>query len=102
MARADLPAPRSAFQGRILSALMFCFYSSFSFRVWFRVKKAKTPRLTGNRGVLKLFLKSEVRSHDACMTADARPNGHISIGLRVLQRWCKRGFHINAEKEHHF
>jgi hypothetical protein len=61
-------------------------------------QKAKTPRLTGNRGVLKLFLKSEVRSHDACMTADARPNGHISIGLRVLQHWCKRGFHLLIPK----
>src|ERR1700733_9712205 len=28
------------------------------------------------------------------MTAAARPNGHISIGLRVLQHWCKRGFHL--------
>jgi hypothetical protein len=50
--------------------------------------------LTGNRGVLKLFLKSEVRSHDVCVTADARPNGHISIGLRVLQHGGKRGFHF--------
>jgi hypothetical protein len=54
--------------------------------------------LTGNRGVLKCFLKSEVRSHDACMTADARPNGHDSIGLRVLQHCCKRGFHLLVPK----
>jgi hypothetical protein len=32
------------------------------------------------------------------MTADARPNGHISIGLRVLQHWCKRGFHLLIPK----
>jgi hypothetical protein len=57
-------------------------------------QKAKTPRLTGNRGVLKLFLKSEVRSHDAKTAANARPNGHKSIGLRVLQHCCKRGFHL--------
>jgi hypothetical protein len=32
------------------------------------------------------------------MTADARPNGHKSIGLRVLQHWCKRGFHLLIPK----
>jgi len=51
--------------------------------------------LTGNRGFLEiLLLKSEVRSHDANTAANARPNGHLSIDLRVLQCWSKRGFHI--------
>jgi hypothetical protein len=51
--------------------------------------------LTGNRGFFKIFLfKSEFHPHDAKTPADARPNGHASIGLRVLQRWSKRVFHI--------
>jgi hypothetical protein len=51
--------------------------------------------LTGNRGFLKIFpFKSELHPHDAKTPADARPNGHASIGLRVLQRWSKRVFHI--------
>jgi hypothetical protein len=44
-------------------------------------------------------LKSEVRSHDAKTAANARPNGHISIGLRVLQGWSKRGLHIQRGEE---
>jgi hypothetical protein len=49
-------------------------------------------------GFLKSFsLKSEVRSHDAKTAANARPNGHISIGLRVLQCWSKRGLHIQQQ-----
>jgi len=51
--------------------------------------------LTGNRGFLKIFpFKSELASHDAKTPADARPNGHASVGLRVLQHWSKRVFHI--------
>jgi hypothetical protein len=51
--------------------------------------------LTGNRGFFKnLCFKSEFHPHDAKTPADARPNGHASIGLRVLQRWSKRVFHI--------
>jgi hypothetical protein len=51
--------------------------------------------LTGNRGFLKIFpFKSELHPHDAKTPADARPNGHASVGLRVLQRWSKRVFHI--------
>jgi hypothetical protein len=51
--------------------------------------------LTGNRGFLKICpFKSELRSLDAKTPADARPNGQASIGLRVLQRWSKRVFHI--------
>jgi hypothetical protein len=44
-------------------------------------------------------LKSEVRSHDAKTAANARPNGHISIGWRVLQYWSKRGLHIQRGEE---
>jgi hypothetical protein len=51
--------------------------------------------LTGNRGFFKICsFKSELHSHDAKTPANARPNGHASIGLRVLQRWGKRVFHI--------
>jgi hypothetical protein len=51
--------------------------------------------LTGNRGFLKICpFKSELHPHDAKTPADARPNGHASVGLRVLQRWSKRVFHI--------
>jgi hypothetical protein len=51
--------------------------------------------LTGNRGFFKICsFKSELHPHDAKTPADARPNGHASIGLRVLQRWSKRVFHI--------
>jgi hypothetical protein len=51
--------------------------------------------LTGNRGFFEiLVLVSEFHSLDANMPANARPNGHASIGLRVLQRWGKRVFHI--------
>jgi hypothetical protein len=51
--------------------------------------------LTGNRGFFKICsFKSELHSPDAKTPADARPNGHASIGLRVLQRWGKRVFHI--------
>jgi hypothetical protein len=51
--------------------------------------------LTGNRGLLKICpFKSELHPHDAKTPADARPNGHASVGLRVLQRWSKRVFHI--------
>jgi len=58
-------------------------------------QNAKTPRLTGNRGVFENpFLESEVRSHDAMTAANACPNGHLSFGLRVLQHGCKRGFHF--------
>jgi hypothetical protein len=61
--------------------------------VW--VKKAKNPRLTGNRGFFKICsFKSEFHSPDAKTPANARPNGPASIGLRVLQRWGKRVFHI--------
>jgi hypothetical protein len=28
------------------------------------------------------------------MAANARPNGHASIGLRVLQRWIKLVIHV--------
>jgi hypothetical protein len=77
---------------------MFCFYSCFSFRFGFG-SKSKNPAIDWqSRGFEIVLLKSEVRSHDACMTADARPNGHISIGLRVLQHWCKRGFHLLIPK----
>jgi hypothetical protein len=37
---------------------------------------------------------SEFHSLDAKTPANARPNGHASIGLRVLQRWIKRVFHV--------
>jgi hypothetical protein len=51
--------------------------------------------LTGNRGFLKICpFKSELHPHDAKTPAAARPNGHASVGLRVLQRWSKRVFHI--------
>jgi hypothetical protein len=51
--------------------------------------------LTGNRGFLKICpFKSELHPHDAKTPADARPNGHASVGLRVLPRWSKRVFHI--------
>jgi hypothetical protein len=51
--------------------------------------------LTGNRGFLKICpFTSELHPHDAKTPADARPNGHASVGLRVLQRWSKRVFHI--------
>jgi hypothetical protein len=60
---------------------------------WFRSKSKKPATALAIAGFEIFFLKSEVRSHDASVTADARPNGHKSIGLRVLQHWCKRGFH---------
>jgi hypothetical protein len=51
--------------------------------------------LTGNRGFFKICsCISEFHPHDAKTPADARPNGHASVGLRVLQRWSKRVFHI--------
>jgi hypothetical protein len=51
--------------------------------------------LTGNRGFSEIFvLVSEFHSLYAKMLANARPNGHASIGLRVLQRWIKRVFHL--------
>ncbi|MGA2240555.1 MAG: hypothetical protein ABSH11_00740 [Verrucomicrobiota bacterium] len=51
--------------------------------------------MTGNRGFLKICpIKSEIHPHDAKTPADTRPNGHASIGLRVLQRLSKRVFHI--------
>jgi hypothetical protein len=51
--------------------------------------------LTGNRGSYENpLLKSEVRSHDAKTATNARPNGHLSFGGRVLQCWSKRGLHI--------
>jgi hypothetical protein len=37
---------------------------------------------------------SEFHSLDAKTPANACPNGHASIGLRVLQRWIKRVFHV--------
>jgi hypothetical protein len=61
--------------------------------------KSKNPAIDWqSRGFENRLLKSEVRSHDACVTVDARPNGHISIGLRVLQHCCKRGFHLLVPK----
>jgi hypothetical protein len=70
--------------------LCSCFFLSFGFGL-----KSKNPRLTGNRGFLEICLfKSELHPHDAETPADARPNGHASVGLRVLQRWSKRVFHI--------
>jgi hypothetical protein len=59
--------------------------------------------LTGNRGFLKICpFKSELHSLDARTPADARPNGYASVGLRVLQRWSKRVFHISTgRKKHH-
>jgi hypothetical protein len=53
-----------------------------------------------NRGSFEnLKVKSEVRSHDARMADNARPNGHImSLGLRRLQHGCKRGLHIRQQK----
>jgi hypothetical protein len=51
--------------------------------------------LTGNRGFSEIFvLVSEFHSLDAKTPANARPNGHASSGLRVLQHWIKRVFHV--------
>jgi hypothetical protein len=56
--------------------------------------------LTGNRGFFEICsFKSELHSPDAKTPANARPNGHASIGLRVLQRWGKRVFHIQPAEE---
>jgi hypothetical protein len=41
-----------------------------------------------------LVLVLEFHSLDAKTPANACPNGHASIGLRVLQRWIKRVFHV--------
>jgi hypothetical protein len=57
-------------------------------------KKAKTPRLTGNRGVLKIACVLEFHSHAAKTARDAHPNGQMAIGGRVpLNLLCECGFH---------
>jgi hypothetical protein len=62
--------------------------------VWFGLKSEK-PAIDWQSRVFKKYpFKSELHSPDAKTPADARPNGHASIGLRVLQRWGKRVFHI--------
>jgi hypothetical protein len=62
--------------------------------VWFGLKSEK-PAIDWQSRVLKICpFKSEFHPHDAKTPADARPNGHASVGLRVLQRWSKRVFHI--------
>jgi hypothetical protein len=57
--------------------------------------KAKTPRLTGDRGVLKIVISGlEIHSHDAKGTGVALANGHPAIDRRVLHQFCERGFHL--------
>jgi hypothetical protein len=64
---------------------------------WFGLKSEK-PAIDWQSRVLKICpFKSEFHPHDAKTPADARPNGHASVGLRVLQRWSKRVF--NFEKQ---
>ena len=78
----------------------FVFVHVFPF-VLVLVTKTENPRLTGNRGFLenlcclnqKFVPTMPKRQQSRC------PNGHVSIGWRVLQRWCKRGFHIQRRKE---
>jgi len=57
-------------------------------------QKTKNPRLTGNRGFLKI-VRLEFQSHDAQKTGAALPNGHAAIDGRVLQHFrCERDFHL--------
>jgi hypothetical protein len=53
--------------------------------VWLWVKKRKTRDRLAIAGFSEILgLVSEFHSLDAYMPANARPNGHASIGLRVL------------------
>jgi len=67
------------------------------------VQQTENPRLTGNRGFLEnLLLLLPVASHDANLKAIALPNGHATIGRRMLQSCNHRGFHFQRRKKHHF
>jgi hypothetical protein len=72
---------------------MFYFCSCFPF-FWLWLKSEK-PAIDWQSRVFKIcsFI-SEFHPPDAKTPADARPNGHASIGLRVFQCWSKRVFHI--------
>ena len=59
-----------------------------------RLKNRKPAIDWQSRAFESLLVKSEVRSHDAGMADNARPNGQMSFGLRRLQHGCKRGLHI--------
>jgi hypothetical protein len=69
--------------------------------LWLRFSsKTENPRLTGNRGFLEnLSLCLPFYSRDAEIKAITLPDGHASIGQRVLQRWNIRGFHFQRWKE---
>jgi hypothetical protein len=73
---------------------MFYFCSYIIFLSWL-IKKAKTPRLTGNRGVFEnCLVKSKVRSRDARIAINTHPNGRMSFGLHGIQFGCKCGLHV--------
>jgi hypothetical protein len=69
------------------------------FPLWLLVKKQKTRDWLAIAGFIEILF-SYIRSspHEAKMAANARPNGHLSIGLRVLQIWSKRGLHTRQEE----
>jgi hypothetical protein len=59
------------------------------------VQKAENPRLTGNRGFLKIVCSFRISSHDAQKPGVALPTGHAANDRRVLQHLCcDRGFHL--------